>query len=100
LCTQAREDLVLSNIIHIFGFQQNKNKMAVSLYCPNCGENLGKDVECFGFESCGTCGETDIYNERGSTEGMDEEELAKFKKKKRSYNRNRFTGLNMPRRRW
>lgn len=52
---------------------------AVSLYCPNCGENLGKDVENFGFVNCGTCGEEDIFNERGETEDMTESELKRWK---------------------
>jgi len=44
--------------------------MAVSLYCPNCGENLGKDKECFKIEYCGTCGTSGIIN----PEGYDPEE--------------------------
>ena len=34
--------------------------MATPLYCPNCHENLGKDVECFNPASCSTCGRDNI----------------------------------------
>ena len=39
--------------------------MAVDLYCPNCGENLGKDKENPKVTGCGTCGEDDIKNPYG-----------------------------------
>jgi len=39
--------------------------MAVPLRCPNCLDNLGKDVENPRYTYCGTCGEENIYNERG-----------------------------------
>jgi len=39
--------------------------MAVSLYCPNCGENLGKDTENPKIAGCGTCGNNNIKNPRG-----------------------------------
>ncbi len=38
---------------------------AVPLYCPNCGENLGKDVENDRWAYCSNCGEEDIPNPRG-----------------------------------
>lgn len=40
-------------------------KMAVDLNCPNCGDNLGKDVENDFWAYCGRCGKSNIYNERG-----------------------------------
>ena len=63
--------------------------MAVDLRCPNCQDNLGKDVENSALAFCGTCGEDDIYNERGDTEDLTEEELAKFNQMKRKRNRSR-----------
>ena len=57
--------------------------MACNLYCPECGENLGKDTENSALAYCGTCGEEDIYNERGDTDELDEEELSRFKSMKR-----------------
>lgn len=57
--------------------------MACNLYCPECGENLGKDTENPALAYCDRCGEEDIYNERGDTDELDEEELAKFKAMKR-----------------
>jgi len=39
--------------------------MAVDLRCPNCYDNLGKDVENPKLAYCGNCGEDNIYNERG-----------------------------------
>jgi len=39
--------------------------MAVDLYCPNCGENLGKDTENPREAGCGNCGENTINNPRG-----------------------------------
>ena len=41
--------------------------MAVDLRCPNCGDNLGKDVENSNPAYCGNCGQDNIYNERGYT---------------------------------
>jgi len=38
--------------------------MACSYYCPNCGENLGKDVEVPKQAWCGRCG-TESFNEYG-----------------------------------
>ena len=61
--------------------------MAVDLYCPNCGENLGKDTENDALAYCGTCGEDNIYNERGETEDLTEDELSKFKAMKRKRSR-------------
>ena len=39
--------------------------MATPLYCPNCGENLGKDRENEKLAYCGTCGTDNIKNPRG-----------------------------------
>jgi hypothetical protein len=68
--------------------------MAVDLRCPNCEDNLGKDVENDALAYCGNCGEDNIYNERGYTDDMDEEDVATFRamKRKRSGGRlfNRF----------
>lgn len=47
--------------------------MAVSLYCPNCGENLGKDVENPKIAGCGNCGEDNIRNPRGYDPDEDED---------------------------
>ena len=38
--------------------------MAVDLRCPNCQDNLGKDVENTVDAYCGNCGKS-FYNERG-----------------------------------
>lgn len=57
--------------------------MACDLHCPNCGENLGKDKECSAIESCGTCGEDEIFNEYGDTEDLTDEELTLYKRKMR-----------------
>jgi len=57
--------------------------MACDLYCPECGDNLGKDTENDALAYCGNCGEEDIYNERGDTDDMSEEDIAKFKAMKR-----------------
>lgn len=38
--------------------------MAVDLRCPNCQDNLGKDVENDKIAHCGNCGEY-CHNERG-----------------------------------
>lgn len=40
--------------------------MAVDLRCPNCQDNLGKDVENPKMAFCGTCGER-FANPRGYT---------------------------------
>jgi len=45
----------------------------VPLYCPNCHENLGKDVENPRDAFCGTCG-TSFKNPRGYTDDDDDEE--------------------------
>tara|TARA_R110000824_G_scaffold6392_2_gene29663 strand:+ start:2602 stop:2739 length:138 start_codon:yes stop_codon:yes gene_type:complete len=42
--------------------------MAVDLRCPNCEDNLGKDTENPRKAYCGTCGEDNIYNDRGYTD--------------------------------
>jgi len=57
--------------------------MACDLYCPECGENLGKDTENDALAYCGTCGEDNIYNERGDTDDMSEEDIETFKAMKR-----------------
>jgi len=62
--------------------------MASNLRCPNCEDNLGKDTENDALAHCGNCGETDIYNERGDTDDMSDEDIAKFKamqRKRRRY---------------
>jgi hypothetical protein len=43
----------------------NSHEGSVSLYCPNCGENLGKDTECSNPAYCSTCGQDNIKNPRG-----------------------------------
>jgi len=63
--------------------------MAVDLRCPNCEDNLGKDVENSALAYCGTCGEDDIYNERGYTDELDEDELKRFNAEKHKRNKNR-----------
>jgi len=45
--------------------------MAVSLHCPNCGEDLGKDTENPKLTGCGNCGEDDIKNPRGYDDDED-----------------------------
>jgi hypothetical protein len=55
--------------------------MAVDLRCPNCEDNLGKDVENSKVAFCGTCGET-FYNERGDTEDLSAEDLEWLKQNK------------------
>jgi len=57
--------------------------MACDLRCPNCEDNLGKDTENDALASCGNCGEENIYNERGDTDNMSEEEIEIFKAMKR-----------------
>jgi hypothetical protein len=42
--------------------------MASPLWCPNCGDSLGKDVENPKLAYCGNCGEDDIKNPRGYKE--------------------------------
>jgi DNA-directed RNA polymerase subunit RPC12/RpoP len=62
--------------------------MACDLRCPNCEDNLGKDTENSALASCGNCGERNIFNERGDTDDLNEEELSLFKsklRKKRGY---------------
>jgi len=44
---------------------------AVSLYCPNCDEDLGKDTENCNPAYCGNCGER-FRNPRGYRCGSDE----------------------------
>jgi hypothetical protein len=44
---------------------ESKVNEGADLYCPNCGENLGKATENFKIASCGTCGETGIKNPAG-----------------------------------
>ena len=62
--------------------------MASTLQCPECHETLGKDTECDALENCGNCGEENIYNERGDTDNLSEEDLEKFKAMKRKRSRN------------
>lgn len=45
-----------------------------NLYCPNCGEDLGKDIELSKKEYCGNCGKRDIDNPRGSDDEFEEDE--------------------------
>ena len=52
--------------------------MAVDLRCPDCQDNLGKDVENSVDAHCGTCGKS-FYNERGYT--YDQEHYEECKKK-------------------
>jgi len=52
--------------------------MAVSLRCPNCQDNLGKDVENTVDAYCGNCG-TEFYNERGYTDTPEHYEQCKKK---------------------
>jgi len=42
-----------------------ENDMATPLYCPNCGENLGKDRENEKRAYCDVCGQDNIKNPRG-----------------------------------
>jgi hypothetical protein len=41
---------------------------AVDLYCPNCKDRLGKDVEEPKLTSCSRCGKKNIPNPRGYDE--------------------------------
>ena len=62
--------------------------MACDLRCPNCEDNLGKDTENSALACGGICGERNIFNERGETDDLTEEELSLFKskiRKKRGY---------------
>lgn len=70
--------------------------MAVDLRCPNCEDNLGKDTENSALAYCGNCGESNIYNERGETDGLTPEELATFNaiKRKRSNGSGRIFNMN------
>ena len=45
------------------------------LYCPNCGENLGKETENYKEAYCGQCGTGGIKNPRGYSEDELEDEL-------------------------
>lgn len=45
--------------------------MAVDLICPNCSDNLGKDVENPKVTYCDTCGQDNIKNPRGYKEEDD-----------------------------
>ena len=63
--------------------------MSVPLRCPNCGDNLGKDVENSQPAWCGTCGSY-VYNERGDTEGQTPEDKEWLRKNKPSYNSGRI----------
>lgn len=42
--------------------------MAASVYCPNCGQDLGKDTENPNPTYCDNCGEDNIKNPRGYKE--------------------------------
>jgi len=48
--------------------------MATPLYCPNCGENLGKDRENYKKAYCDNCCEDNIDNPRGYDEDEDYDE--------------------------
>ena len=63
--------------------RNKKRIMACDLYCPNCGENLGKDTQQSAIENCGTCGEKNIFNEFGDKDELTDEELSLFNKKLR-----------------
>ncbi len=47
--------------------------MAVDLRCPNCGDNLGKDVENPPKAYCGNCG-CSFPNRRGYTDDDDQDD--------------------------
>lgn len=68
--------------------------MAVDLRCPNCDDNLGKDVENDALAYCGNCGESDIYNERGDTSNMIPHDVKKFNTMKRRRQTRGFIGTN------
>lgn len=59
--------------------------MAVPLRCPNCQDNLGKDVENYVDAYCGNCG-TEFYNERGYTADQRHYEECKLKYPKKKIN--------------
>ncbi len=54
--------------------------MAVDLRCPNCEDNLGKDVENSQPAWCGNCGSF-VYNERGDKYPDMSDEAKEFLKK-------------------
>ena len=61
--------------------------MSVSLRCPNCEDNLGKNTENSMVAWCGTCG-TQFYNEAGDKEDLSKEDkkwLKANKPKPRKY---------------
>ena len=58
--------------------------MAVSLRCPNCGENLGKDTENPRKASCDNCGETNINNPRGYTKEDEERWQKEWEEKQKA----------------
>ncbi len=66
-----------------WGLSVKHKDMASNLQCPECHEDLGKDTECDALEYCGNCGEDNIYNERGDTDNLSEEQLSMFKNMKR-----------------
>jgi DNA-directed RNA polymerase subunit RPC12/RpoP len=49
--------------------------MATNLYCPNCGEDLGKDKENPKVTFCGYCGRRNIKNPEGYNPEDGEDEL-------------------------
>ena len=55
--------------------------MAVDLRCPNCQDNLGKDVENRIVAYCGNCGEQ-FYNERGYSEDLNDQDKKWLKENK------------------
>jgi hypothetical protein len=68
--------------------------MSVDLRCPNCEDNLGKDVENSVIAFCGTCGE-EFYNERGDTDDLteyEEEKLVEYKRQERKRRSGRIIG--------
>jgi len=68
--------------------------MAVDLRCPECQDNLGKDVENDKVAYCGTCGHK-FYNERGDDENLSDEDREWLRKNKP---KNRGTLINSYRR--
>jgi hypothetical protein len=60
--------------------------MAVDLRCPHCQDNLGKDVENPIVAYCSTCGGQTFYNERGYSNGTEEEKEFIRKHKARQKN--------------
>ena len=73
-------------------YNKHTKLMAVDLRCPNCEDNLGKDTENSILAYCGNCGERNIYNERGDTEGLTdaEKEIVRQIKAKRARNQGRI----------